>query len=185
MCTLHNSLWGSRADVGAHCHLPHTNKSSKSPKAAVWACCWGLRGSQQSKAGPSALFKQHRRAWAEFTLQQTHWVGEGEEQSPVVFGIYSQFPLRIHGNTQLPLQACNFTQFPSNSTCISGAFYTSRRKNHLQKWSENTAQVKTRPCRNTTASYFCSYPWGLKNSHPETTKLKTREPKLPKGVSTI
>lgn len=32
MCTLHSSLRGSRADVGAHCHLPHTNKSSENPK---------------------------------------------------------------------------------------------------------------------------------------------------------
>lgn len=148
-CQLSHQPWGlknpSKTFRAQSCHKgthvatgwgelppPHVLGAWWVSKAAVWACCWGLRGSQQSKAGPSALFKQHRRAWAEFTLQQTHWAGE-EEQSPVIFGIYSQFPLRIHGNTQLPLQACNFTQFPSNSTCISGAFYTSRRKNHLQK----------------------------------------------------
>lgn len=104
----------------------------------------------------------------------------GEEWPPVL-GIYSQLLLRIYRNTQLLQQAFNFTQFPSHSAYISGAFYAScTKKPHLQKWSENTAP-STRPCSNTTASYFCSYPWGLPKFPPWDHQTQDTQAKAPKG----
>lgn len=57
-------------------------------------------------------------------------------------------------------------------------------KNQLQKWSENTARVQGL-AETQLLHISVVIPGGCQNPHPETTKLQTHEPKLPKGVSTI
>lgn len=58
------------------------------------------------------------------------------------------------------------------------------KKTHLQKWTENPARVQSL-AEPQLLHISVVIPGGCQNSHPETTKLKTHEPKLPKGVSTI
>lgn len=74
----------------------------------------------------------------------------------------------------------SISQFHSYSACISAAFYASCTKNPPTKvnWKQC---LSTRPCRNTTASYFCSYPWRLPKFPSWDHQTQDTQAKAPKG----
>lgn len=61
---------------GGSSHQPMCWVPGGFPRLLSGLSAGGSKGAS-SKAGPSALFKQDRRVWAEFTLQQTHWEAVG------------------------------------------------------------------------------------------------------------
>lgn len=147
-------------------------------------CClgslWGLWGSQQDKTGPSALFKQHRRVWAEFPLQQTHREAEGwRRMTSSTWHLFSIPPQTLwkHSVASTSLQFHTvplvFCLYQWSLLCFMHKIPPTK-----VKWKHCPS---TRPCRKTSSSHFCSYPRGLPKFPSWDHQTQDTRTKAPKG----